>query len=128
MTRASLLVELVCEELPPMSLRKLGDAFANGIVNGLVKRGLVEEVAATMFATPRRLAVLVRDVLAETAPKQIEVKLMPASVALDASGKPTPALLKKLEAAGLAGADPATFKRRMDGKSEMLFADATAGS
>jgi glycyl-tRNA synthetase beta chain len=122
--RDSLLVELVCEELPPRSLRKLGDAFANGIVNGLSRRGLVDDVAAKMFATPRRLAVTIRDVASESAPKQVEVKLMPVAVGLDAAGKPTPALLKKLEAAGLAGADPAALRRRVDGKSEMLFADA----
>jgi glycyl-tRNA synthetase beta chain len=124
MTRAPLLVEIFCEELPPRSLRKLGDAFANGIVNGLVKRGLVEDVAAKMFATPRRLAVSILDVSSESEPHQIEVKLMPVAIALDAAGKPTPALLKKLEAAGLAQIDPSALRRRMDGKSEMLFAEA----
>jgi glycyl-tRNA synthetase beta chain len=124
MTRAPLLVEILCEELPPRSLRKLGDAFANGIVNGLHRRGLVEDVAAKMFATPRRLAVSILDVASESEPRQVEVKLMPVAVALDAAGKPTAALLKKLQAAGLAGTDPAMLRRRMDGKSEMLFADA----
>jgi glycyl-tRNA synthetase beta chain len=124
MTRAPLLVEILCEELPPRSLRKLGDAFANGIVNGLHRRGLVEDVAAKMFATPRRLAVSILDVASESEPRQVEVKLMPIAVALDSAGKPTAALLKKLEAAGLAGTDPAMLRRRMDGKSEMLFADA----
>src|SRR6476469_10940755 len=38
------------------------------------------------------------------------------------------ALTKKLEAAGLAGLDPARLKRRLDGKSEMLFADATTAA
>jgi glycyl-tRNA synthetase beta chain len=56
------------------------------------------------------------------------VKLMPVAVGLDGAGRPTPALAKKLEAAGLAGIDPATLKRRMDGKSEMLFADATTAA
>jgi glycyl-tRNA synthetase beta chain len=128
MTRAPLLVEILCEELPPRSLRKLGDAFANGIVNGLVKRGLVEDVAAKMFATPRRLAVSILDVASESEPRQVEVKLMPVAVALDAAGKPTAALLKKLEAAGLAGTDRAMLRRRMDGKSEMLFADAKSAA
>jgi glycyl-tRNA synthetase beta chain len=48
-------------------------------------------------------------------------------VGLDAEGKPTPALEKKLQALGLAGTDPARFKRRVDGKAESLFVDtATA--
>ena len=128
MTRAPLLVEIFCEELPPRSLRKLGDAFANGIVNGLARRGFVDDVAARMFATPRRLAVGIRDVASGSEPRQVEVRLMPVAVALDAAGKPTPALMKKLESAGLAGIDPASLRRRMDGKTEMLFGHAMTPS
>ncbi|QJR13674.1 glycine--tRNA ligase subunit beta [Usitatibacter palustris] len=123
---APLLVELICEELPPKALARLGAAFANGLRDGLAKRGLIDpKEEALAFSTPRRLAAGFRQVRAASEPKAIEVKLMPVSIGLDAAGKPTPALLKKLEAAGLAGADPATFKRRVDGKAEALFADAT---
>ena len=52
---APLLVELLCEELPPKALLRLGEAFAKGVRDGLAKRGLVEEPAdALVFATPRR--------------------------------------------------------------------------
>ena len=122
---APLLVELFCEELPPKALKRLGEAFASGIVNGLAKRGFVAGASHTPFATPRRLAVLVPDVKSASDAKKIEVKLMPSAVGLDAAGKATPALVKKLEATGLAGTDPSTLHRRVDGKSEMLFADAT---
>jgi glycyl-tRNA synthetase beta chain len=64
-------------------------------------------------------------VRSESESRAVEVKLMPAAVGLDAQGRPTPALVKKLDAAGLAGLDPAKLKRRVDGKAEMLFADAT---
>jgi glycyl-tRNA synthetase beta chain len=122
---APLLVELLCEELPPRALKRLGDAFAEGLRKGLARRDLVAASAATRaFATPRRLAALIADVKEATVAREIEVKLMPASVGLDASGNPTPALAKKLDAAGLAGIDPAKLERRMDGKSEMLFARA----
>ena len=122
----TLLVELFCEELPPRALRRLGDAFADGVFKGLQKRGLLQPAsAARAFATPRRLAVAITATRAASEPKQVELKLMPVAVALGADGRPTAALAKKLEAAGLAGADPATFKRRVDGKAEMLFADAT---
>lgn len=120
----ALLVELLCEELPPKALKRLGDAFAEGIFKGLQKRGLLEPGArARAFATPRRLAVEVDAVRAAAESKATEVKLMPTAVGLDASGKPTPALAKKLDAAGLGDLDPARLKRRVDGKSEMLFAD-----
>src|SRR6185436_3948313 len=121
-----LVVELLCEELPPKALARLGAAFAAGIRDGLAKRGLVDGPRdALEFATPRRLAVGLRQVRAASEPRALEVKLMPATVGLDAEGKPTPALEKKLAAIGLAGIDPARFKRRMDGKAESLFVDTT---
>lgn len=121
----ALLVELLCEELPPKALKRLGEAFADGVFKGLEKRGMVEAGASSrMFATPRRLAVEVSAVKAASESRATEVKLMPASVGLDASGKATPALAKKLEAAGLKDLDPSKLKRRVDGKAEMLFADA----
>jgi glycyl-tRNA synthetase beta chain len=123
---ATLLVEIFTEELPPKSLRKLRDGFANNIVKGLGKRDMVSpESVATAFATPRRLAVTITNVMRESEPRSVEVKLVPASVGLDASGAPTTALAKKLEAAGLSGMDLGKLKRRVDGKAEMLFADAT---
>ena len=121
---APLLVELLCEELPPKALPRLAAAFAAGIRDGLAKRGLLDEPSdALQFATPRRLAVGLRRVRAASEPKTVEVKLMPASVGLDAAGKPTAALEKKLQAVGLAGIDPARLKRRVDGKAESLFVD-----
>ncbi len=123
---APLLVELLCEELPPKALARLGSAFATGIRDGLAKRGLLEgDTEALEFATPRRLAMGLRQVRGASEPRAQEVKLMPVAVGLDASGNPTPALQKKLQALGLAGAAPATFKRRIDGKSETLFIDTT---
>ncbi len=122
-----LLVELLTEELPPRALRRLGEAFASGIESGLGKRGFLgADGTATAFATPRRLAVLLSAVRESTEPRTVEVKLMPVAVGLGADGQPTPALRKKLAAAGLEGIDPATLKRRPDGKSETLFADAVA--
>ncbi len=124
---ATLLVELLTEELPPRALRRLGEAFAGGIEAGLRRRGyLADGAAATTFATPRRLAVSLTAVRAATEPRTVEVKLMPVSVGLGPDGAPTPALRKKLAAAGLEGVDPATLKRRPDGKAETLFAETVA--
>ena len=125
MSSATLLVELFCEELPPKALERLGRAFADSLAAGLKKRGLADaHPQYHAYATPRRLAVAIAGVRPASEPKAAEVKLMPVTVGLDASGNPTPALAKKLEAAGLAGLDPAKLKKRVDGKAEMLFADA----
>lgn len=124
MGAATLLVELLTEELPPKALPRLGEAFAQGVAAGLRKRGLATESGAvTSFATPRRLAVSIADVLSASEAQRVEAKLMPVAVGLDAAGKVTPALAKKLAALGLADANPASFKRRLDGKTETLFAD-----
>ena len=62
---ATLVVELLTEELPPKALQRLGEAFAEGIVAGLGERGFPTPASAvTPYATPRRLAVAITDVLA----------------------------------------------------------------
>src|SRR5690606_31849492 len=95
---APLLVELFTEELPPKALKALGEAFAAGILQGLKARGLAAADASMQaFATPRRLAVLISSVLAQAADRAETKKLMPVKVGLGADGKPTPALLKRLE-------------------------------
>jgi glycyl-tRNA synthetase beta chain len=61
--QAPLLVELLTEELPPKSLRRLQDAFADEIVNEIIRNRLKErDPKKKAFATPRRLAVLIEDV------------------------------------------------------------------
>ena len=122
MTVATLLVELLTEELPPKALPRLGETFATRIAEGLKAKGLAPvDAAFRSFASPRRLAVTVAQVAAEAAAKEVTEKLMPVSVALDAEGKPTPALLKKMEAKGIAAEAVARFERRLDGKAEALF-------
>lgn len=126
MTGATLLVELLTEELPPKALPKLGQAFANGILAGLRSRGLAPaDGASRWFATPRRLAITVADVLSEGSAKDVTEKIMPVSVALTADGQPTAALTKKLEAKGIPLSAVASFERRMDGKAEALFHTST---
>ncbi|MEO7916453.1 MAG: glycine--tRNA ligase subunit beta [Dokdonella sp.] len=88
-----LLIELGTEELPPKALNDLAAAFANGIVEGLRKRGIASNFdAAQTFATPRRLAVLIPDV-ATTQPDQAQERRGPAVVAaFDGDGNPSRAL------------------------------------
>lgn len=123
---ATLLVELLTEELPPKALPRLGETFATRIAEGLKAKGLAPlDAAFRTYASPRRLAVTVAHVAAEGAAREVTEKLMPVSVALDAEGKPTPALLKKMEAKGIAADAVVGFERRLDGKAEALFHTAT---
>src|SRR5690606_1137258 len=107
-----LLVELLTEELPPKALQKLGQAFAEGVRATLAKHCLLTDASGvTAFATPRRLAVRLSQVLDQAPDEDYAEKLMPVKVGLDADGKPTPALTKKLAAKGLENIDPATLSR-----------------
>jgi glycyl-tRNA synthetase beta chain len=128
-TSQNLLVEILVEELPPKALKKLGDAFAGSLFAALQHVGLAEAGAkVTAFATPRRLAAHITNVLAKAPDKPVAQKLMPVAVGLDAEGKPTPALLKKLAALGIEARDDlaAQLRRAPDGKAEALFYDRLA--
>ncbi|MEJ5992635.1 glycine--tRNA ligase subunit beta [Ramlibacter sp. PS3R-8] len=127
MSVQNLLVELFVEELPPKALKKLGESFAGVLLEQLRAQGLAsQESKVTTYASPRRLAAHVTAVASQGADKSVSQKLMPVSVGLDAAGKPTPALLKKLQALGADAAAVPQLKRQMDGKAEALFHDSTA--
>ena len=126
MSDKNLLVELFVEELPPKALKKLGEAFAQLLADSLKAQGLAgQNAAVTDFASPRRLAVHVAEVLAEAADKVITQKLMPVSVGLDAGGNATPALIKRLNGFGLDESAVAQLSKQADGKNEALFLDVT---
>ncbi|MEN9477019.1 MAG: hypothetical protein RLZZ300_1160 [Pseudomonadota bacterium] len=133
MTAKNLLVELFVEELPPKALKKLGDAFAQEIWLRLADRSLVDSSKTieygrdyVAYASPRRLAVLVKEVLEVAPDRPIRQKLMPVAVGLDASGNATPALLKKLSALGADASAVAALRRENDGKADILFYDSLA--
>ena len=121
----NLLVELFVEELPPKALNKLGEAFANVLFESLKAQGLtLENASVTAFATPRRLAAHIMYVKDKADDKQVSQKLMPASVGLDASGKATPALLKKLQSLGLDLSSAESAVSQLKNDNNTLFLDA----
>ena len=126
MTMKNLLVELFVEELPPKALKKLGEAFADVLLEQLTSQGLASAgTVLTSFASPRRLAAHITAIASQAADKAVSQKLMPVSVGLDASGNATPALLKKLQALGADASAVAGLKRAPDGKVQALFYDST---
>ncbi|RQN36689.1 glycine--tRNA ligase subunit beta [Paraburkholderia tropica] len=119
---ATLLVELLTEELPPKALARLGDAFAEGIAQRLAARDLIEgDLSFERFATPRRLAVTIKNVRSVAPEKQVREKVLPVSVALDANGQPTAPLAKKLAALGFPDFPVSDLERASDGKNEAFF-------
>lgn len=76
MKREDFLVEIHTEELPPKALLKLADAFSAQMKERLQKADLTfAEIIS--FATPRRLALLVKD-LAGAQPDQTVERKGPA--------------------------------------------------
>jgi glycyl-tRNA synthetase beta chain len=88
------LVELGTEELPPTQLKKLSDAFTQGIVDGLKEAGLDGSkehgsIEIISYAAPRRLAVVVKNLAEKQADRDEIILGPPANIAFDAEGKPT---------------------------------------
>ena len=126
MSTQNLLIELLVEELPPKALKKLGASFAQVLSDGIKAQGLAtDHVAVTSFATPRRLAVHITDVVSKAADKQVAQKLMPVKIGLDDDGNATAALLKRLGALGLDESAVPNLRKEDDGKAESLFLDVT---
>uniref|UniRef100_UPI0040488E42 glycine--tRNA ligase subunit beta n=1 Tax=Orrella sp. TaxID=1921583 RepID=UPI0040488E42 len=123
----SLLVELQTEELPPKSLKRLGETFAQALSQHLSDKGLLNtDSVITPLATPRRLAVHITAVAQAAADQSFTEKLMPVKVGLDENGQATPALLKKLAAKGLEHLDVNSLQTIDDGKQTYLVASGTA--
>ncbi|MCC6208146.1 MAG: glycine--tRNA ligase subunit beta [Gammaproteobacteria bacterium] len=96
-----LLLEIGTEELPPKALRSLSEALGEGVRAGLSKLHLgFDDIK--VYASPRRLAVLVLR-LASVQPHTVEERRGPAlTAAFDGQGNPTPAALGFARSCGVA--------------------------
>ncbi|MGH8763507.1 MAG: glycine--tRNA ligase subunit beta, partial [Nitrosospira sp.] len=124
----SLLVELLVEELPPKSLKQLGESFGTLMFDGLQKlRNLDGNAQLTIFASPRRLAAHITSVLETAVQEPCRVKLMPVSVGIGADGEYTQAFRKKLQqSCGYPDeVSPSVLEERIsrevEGRTEFLF-------
>ncbi len=118
--KATLLIELLTEELPPKALEKLSTTFANEVLAALKDQALLSENSVcTPYATPRRLALSITEVEQQQPDRIIERKGPAIASGLDAEGKPTKALEGFMRSAGV------TFpqlKSVADGKTEYFVA------
>ena len=122
-TMQPLLIELGTEELPVKALPGLAQAFFDGIVDGLGKRGVaIERGDAKPLSTPRRLAVLLPGVAVEQPEQHSEVLGPYLNIALDAEGQPTKALQGF---AAKAGIDWTALERTTDAKGERFVHRST---
>ena len=111
-----LLIELGTEELPVKALPGLAQAFFDGVIDGLAKRGIAfDRDGAKPLYTPRRLAVLLKGVAIEQPEQKSEVLGPYLNIALDADGQPTKALQGF---AAKAGIDWTQLEKTSDAKGE----------
>ena len=116
----NLLVELQTEELPPKALRKLSEAFAEGVRKSLDDAHFLEEGSkTTVYGAPRRLAVHITNVRPVSPDETFRQKLVPVKVGIGADGAATPALKKKMAALGI-DCPVEKLERVNDGKNEQL--------
>lgn len=116
MSMQPLLIELGVEELPVKALPGLAQAFFEGVIDGLAKRGIAfERGDAKPLSTPRRLAVLLPGVETEQPEQHGEVFGPYLNIALDANGEPTKALQGF---AAKAGVEWTALERTTDAKGE----------
>jgi len=83
-----LLLEIGTEELPPKSLRRMRDAL-HAAIDSLLDEYHLQHGPSQAFATPRRLAVLVRDVPVQQPERSISRRGPSLAAAFDAEGRPT---------------------------------------
>jgi len=115
--RQDFLVEIGTEELPPKALRGLAEAFTTGMRSGLAKAALAHGDVLS-FATPRRLAVLVKRLAARQPDQDIKRRGPPVSAAFDAAGQATRAGRAFAESCGTSVEN---LQRIDEGKGPFLF-------
>ncbi len=86
----NLLIEIGTEELPPKSLRKLAESFAEGFQTELEKAELSFD-SVRWLASPRRLALVVSQLAPAQTDKVVERRGPAVSAAFDADGNATKA-------------------------------------
>jgi glycyl-tRNA synthetase len=123
--RADLLVELGVEELPAVDLSAALDRLRTTAPSTLEAAGLAHG-PIEVSGTPRRLVVLVRDVIRREAAREELLKGPPAAAAYDADGNPTRAAegfarsagveVGALEAREIGGRSYVVARRRLEAR------------
>ncbi len=98
----TLLIELLTEELPPKALEKLSLSFAEDVFAALKAQELAgADSVCTPFATPRRLALSVTNVLAQQPDRKVERKGPAVAAARNPDGSVSKALEGFMRSAGV---------------------------
>jgi len=117
---STLLIELLTEELPPKALERLSNSFADDVFAALREQGLAgTNSICTPYATPRRLALTISNVLAQQPDRVIERKGPAAAASRGPDGKISQALEGFMRSAGV---EYEQLKLVHDGKTDYYTA------
>ncbi|MFT5503579.1 MAG: glycyl-tRNA synthetase beta chain [Gammaproteobacteria bacterium] len=119
------LIEIGTEELPPKALKTLSTNFAGLCIQELEKLGL-KCPAFKVFATPRRLAVLLDQVPARQTDRKIEKRGPAVKAAFDAEGCPSRAAQGFAKSCGVTVSD--LVQRKTDKGAWLYFEGEEKGS
>ena len=97
---APFLLEVGTEELPSHEVEPAAEQLKNGLLE-VLQKGRLEHGEIEVFATPRRLALVVNGLAPKQPDREVELKGPPPQVALDAEGNPTKAGLGFCKAQGI---------------------------
>ena len=124
MSKRDLLIEIGTEELPPKALSSLSEAFTNSITQQLAAEELSFD-GVEGFASPRRLAVVVRQLDEQAPSKDIEKWGPPVKVAFK-DGQATKAAEAFAKSNGLALDELSNYIAN-DGKQDNKVAELKQG-
>ncbi len=92
MDKQDLLLEIGCEELPTHAVKSLANELSSRL-RGVLALNKFTTGPEQVFASPRRLAILINDVDSQQVARVIERQGPNSSQAYDSSGQPTQAAL-----------------------------------
>lgn len=118
--RKDFLFEIGTEELPAKQLEKLQESLQTGLLTQLKQAQLSFEGSVQVFATPRRLAILIPGLQTKQQEQLIERKGPSLANAFDAAGQATKAYEGFVQSYG--GTDAAQFVERDTEQGTFLFA------
>lgn len=100
MKKESLLIEIGTEELPPKSLQALSTAFTDSVTEQLKSEGFTFREALA-YATPRRLAICITELIEQQPTQDIERRGPALKAAYDQQGNPSKAALGFAKSCGI---------------------------
>lgn len=118
------LIELGTEELPPKNLKSLSEDFAKLVSQALNEAGL-PAASLEVYATPRRLAILMRDMPTQQADQVVEKRGPALQAAFDKEGNPSKAAQGFARGCGVEVAD--LLQRETDKGTWLYFEKNEAG-